>query len=227
MHAILKTPHPRLVAIVGNSGSGKSWLAGQMQRRLGKDALVLSLDDFYRDRSHLSPARRALVNYDHPRAVDWAALEEVLRQCRAGRPFASPRYDFARHARHSSWARKRPKPLVIVEGLWLLRRPCIRRFFSWRIFIDCPRALSLRRRVERDHQERGRSKAAVRARFCQRVAPMSRRYVQPQKRWADVVMKAPLSPEAVDGLVACLRQLSPQPGRRPSPEPGIQGGTYP
>ncbi len=79
----MRTPHsPRLVALVGGSGAGKSWLADRLQRALGTDAGRLSLDDFYYDRSHLPPKRRAHVNFDHPRAIDWRSVERALKGCR-------------------------------------------------------------------------------------------------------------------------------------------------
>src|SRR5690242_4898362 len=88
---------PKLVAIVGGSCAGKSWLADQLQGILGKTAGRLSLDQFYRDRSHLTPARREAINFDHPRAIDWDCLEGVLRDCLAGRATSAPHYDFATH----------------------------------------------------------------------------------------------------------------------------------
>src|SRR4051812_10073274 len=113
----------RLVAIVGGSGAGKSWLAAELQSRLGTRAGRLCLDDFYRDRSHLPVKRRARLNFDHPAAIDWAMFEEVLGQIQAGLPLEVPKYDFSVHTRCASLARWQSKPIVLVEGLWLLRRP--------------------------------------------------------------------------------------------------------
>src|SRR5512140_3253218 len=90
---------PLLVAIVGGSGSGKTWLARRLQRRLAPEAARVSLDDFYRDRSRLSPARRARLNFDHPRSIDWAEFERVLGRLSAGRSARVPRYDFRTHCR--------------------------------------------------------------------------------------------------------------------------------
>src|SRR4051794_20374770 len=126
---------PFLIAIVGGSGAGKSWLAERMQLELGDSAVRLSLDDFYRDRSHLPSQRRLRLNFDHPRAIDWAAFEDVLRDCVAGRTTRIPQYDFATSSRLPGTKTLRPKPLVLVEGLWLLRRPSVRRFFQLCLFI--------------------------------------------------------------------------------------------
>lgn len=201
-------PPARLVAIVGGSGSGKTWLAEHLCHALGSDATRLSLDDFYRDLSHLAPARRERVNFDHPRAIDWAALEEVLRTCRPGRPARIPRYNFATHCRmgQETW---RPARLVLLDGLWLLRRSALRRLFARRIFVEAPAALRLRRRIERDVEERGRKRASVVKQFREDVAPMHERFVAPQKRWADVVLRSPVSPSDVQELARDLRALLP------------------
>jgi uridine kinase len=182
----------KLVAIVGGSGAGKTWLTDRLCQIFGEKAARVSLDDFYLDRSSLSPARRDLVNYDHPRAIDWPLVEDFLRDCQAGRLCRLPRYDFKTHTSvtRSEWWR--PKPLVLVEGLWVLWRPAIRRFFDFSIFIDCPRPLRLGRRMTRDVSERGRSRASIRKQFNTMVDPMHQSFVAPQARWANVILGQPL-----------------------------------
>lgn len=194
----------KLVAIVGGSGAGKTWLAGKLHRLLREHAARLSLDDFYRDRSHLSAKQRERVNYDHPRAVDWRCLERVLSDCRAGRPTRLPRYDFRTHTRIAPLAPWQPKPIVLVEGLWLLRSGAIRRLFDLRIFIDCPERVRLHRRLVRDVHHRGRDAESVRGQFRRSVAPMHHRFVAPQKRWANIVLKHPLVLATADQLTAQL-----------------------
>src|SRR5215470_13200400 len=129
---------PRLVAIVGGSGAGKTWLATQLQMAFGKECARLSLDNFYLDQSHLSPGRRTRLNFDHPRAIDWPLVECALRQCLDSAPVFVPRYDFGEHRRLTDAEWWQPKPLVLMEGLWLLHRPALRRLFVLRIFLDCP-----------------------------------------------------------------------------------------
>jgi uridine kinase len=198
---------PRLVAIAGGSGSGKSWLAEQLLRLLGKDAARLSLDDFYRDRSHLPMKRRGQINFDHPRAVDWAALERVLAGSKAGLPAMVPKYDFKLHASSSAGAPWRPKPLVLVEGLWLLRRRTIRQLFSFTIFVECPERVRLRRRIVRDMAERGRSAESIREQFRRVVAPMHDRYVASQVRWADMTVSSPINISKVQRIARRLEDL--------------------
>jgi uridine kinase len=151
----------------------------------------LSLDDFYRDRSHLSEKRRSRINFDHPRAIDWLDLERVLGKFAAGRSVQMPHYDFATHTRAARREPVKPKSLIIMDGLWLLRRPAVRKLFSHRIFIECPFRLRLFRRIRRDLAERGRTAANVKRQFLRQVVPMHDRFVSPQLRWADIVVTDP------------------------------------
>lgn len=198
---------PRLVAIAGGSGSGKSWLTDRLQKTFGDKAFRLSLDDFYLDRSALAPSRREEINYDHPRALDWARVEQVLQDCRAGRPTTLPRYDFKTHTRVSDEKTWHPKMLVFIEGLWLLLYPAMRRLFHFSIFIDCPEPLRLRRRMARDLAERGRSGVSIRRQFQETVLPMHEEFVAPQAQWANVVLKQPLRDAEISGLSDQLRRL--------------------
>ncbi|MBI2927581.1 MAG: uridine kinase [Verrucomicrobia bacterium] len=196
---------PKLVALVGGSGAGKTWLAERLHELLGADVARLALDDFYRDRSHLTAAQRARINFDHPRAIDWAVFEKVLRAVNAGRAVRVPGYDFATHTRRARREFWKPKPIVLVEGLWLLRRASIRRLFDVRIFIDCPERVRRQRRLARDVKARGRSAASVRRQWRATVAPMHRKFVAPQVRWADVVIRGPLRDAEVRRLAQELR----------------------
>src|SRR5258706_6783024 len=182
-------PAPLLVAIVGGSGAGKSWLAGRLQSILGTKAARISLDDFYRNRPGLSPARSARINFDHPRAIDWPLVERVLRDCLAWRTTRVPQYDFKTHARLSQSRILQPKPLILVDGLWLLRKPRLRRLFGASIYIDCPANVRLSRRQTRDSSLRGRSVESVRRRFREVVEPMNARFVAPQARPAAILLQ--------------------------------------
>lgn len=195
---------PLLVGIAGGSGAGKSWLVGELQARLGSAARSLCLDDFYRDLSHLPPGRRALVNFDRPQAIDWQKFEQVLDRLAQGRSALVPRYDFAAHVRLPTGRLMKPAPVVLIEGLWVLRRPAVRRRLHWRLFLDCPPAIRFQRRLRRDLQERGRSAGAVRRQWRNHVLPMDRRYVAGQRRWADLCLVSPLSAAEVDRLVCRL-----------------------
>jgi uridine kinase len=198
-------PRPLLVAIVGGSGAGKTWLARKLETAFAPEAARISLDDFYRDRSHLPPARRQQVNFDHPRAIDWGALECALEDCLAGKIVRLPVYDFKSHCRFSRTQVLLPKRLLILDGLWLFRQRTLRRLFDWRIFIDCPFRTRRQRRLARDLRTRGRTRASVQRQFRDSVQPMHDRFVAPQRRWADVVLPGDFGRREVRQIVRQLR----------------------
>ena len=183
---------PRLVAIIGGSGAGKTYLAAMLEELLPGQVLRLSLDDYYRDRSSCPQGLRHRINFDHPRALDWAAVEKALTQLAKGRPARIPQYDFATHTRKAEGKLVQPRKLILVDGLWPLHRARIRRLFDYRIFLACPASARLRRRMERDMAERGRTEESVRQQFLKTVFPMHRKYVAPQTRWSDLIVRRTL-----------------------------------
>jgi uridine kinase len=211
--------HHRLIAIVGGSGSGKTWLAGHLSRKLDGLATRLSLDDFYLDHSHLPPVMRERINFDQPAAIDWPLFLQTLRDCRAGQAVEVPRYNFATHSRRPLRETVVPAPLVLVDGLWLLWQPMVRALFDFKIFLDCTMQLRLERRLARDVNERGRTPESVRTQFWKTVAPMHRRFIEPQSAWADLVMKQPPGEMELSRLIWRLQQLAPAPGSRAGGEP--------
>lgn len=196
-----------LVAIAGGSGSGKSWLAEELLKRLPA-ARCLALDDFYRDRAYLSPKERERVNYDHPRAIDWKRLKGVLKQCLRGRPVTVPVYDFASHSRRPAGRRVGGARIWILEGLWAWRRRDLRTLFGLRVFVDCPARVRRERRVQRDVRSRGRTRASVERQFRRTVEPMHRRYVAPQSRWADIVIDGRSGVEDVEKLARRIKEVA-------------------
>lgn len=207
---MIAAPPVQLIAVVGGSGAGKGWLVSRLCRLLGNQAGHLQLDDFYRDRSHLPPARRSRVNFDVPHAIDWEWAVRVLRACRAGETAQVPRYDFSTYSRRASFLHFEPRPVLFVDGLWLLRPPPVRELFDLTIFLNTPRALRHQRRMARDIAERGYTARDVAHRLRTAVAPMHARYVEPQKKRADLVLTQPFrEPELVqlaDRLWPLLRE---------------------
>jgi uridine kinase len=196
-----------LIAIAGGSGSGKTWLARRLKRRFGRLAGLLSLDDFYRDLSALSPRQRDRVNFDDPQAIDWALFTECLAGIQRGETVLLPRYNFSTHTRKPLRRRWKPRPIVLLEGLWLLRHPELRHLYSLSVFIDCPEAARRQRRLERDGRERGRSRASVLRQFREQVAPQHQRFVAPQARHAHLVLPSPISRDALASLENRIRQF--------------------
>jgi uridine kinase len=202
-----KEPATLLIAIVGGSGSGKTWLADRIFKTFPGRSTRLALDDFYRDRSHLSPAARARCNFDNPNAIDWQMFEKALGSLALGQDAVIPCYDFTTHCRKQVSKIVHVKPLVIADGLWLLRRPAIRKLFHFTIFLECPTSTRLRRRLERDTQTRGRTPASIRRQFHDTVNPMHERFVEPQKRFADLVLGGNIPPSTVREILDRIRAM--------------------
>lgn len=198
-----------LVAIVGGSGAGKTWLADQLHVFFYPCAGRLSLDSFYLDRSHLPPKERESLNFDHLNAIDWPVLENVLRAIKTGQPAAIPNYDFKTHCRLDKSTPWLPKDLVIVDGLWLLQRAEVWKLFDLTIFLDCERELRFSRRLARDQAERGRTEASIRRQFQTLVAPMHDKFVAPQKPFADLVFEKPLTDAEVGKIAQRIKDLAP------------------
>ena len=207
-------PPVRLVALTGGSGSGKSWLARRLKRRLGPLAGVLSLDDFYRDLSALPPRERNRVNFDHPDAIEWSLFHACLRRLRRGESVALPRYNFATHTRHPRGRVWRPRGIVLLDGLWLLHRPELRRLYDLSVFCACPAELRLARRLARDQRERGRSRASILRQFRTQVAPMHDRFVEPQAALARRRVGPEITREELAKLEADVRYCAQVQNRR-------------
>ncbi len=195
---------PKIIAIVGGSGAGKTWLARRLQHAFGPQAR-LSQDDFYYDLGHLPPPARAKINFDHPRTIDWLAFATVLRDCRDGRITRVPQYNFTTHTRLLEEKLFVPTPLILVEGLWLLWLPQIVELFDLKIFLDCPAQLRLKRRLSRDVAERGRTSGSIREQFSKTVAPMHEQFVAPQAKWADIILQQPPGEAELDGLIETIQ----------------------
>lgn len=199
---------PILIAIVGGSASGKTTFARDLALALEPNAALLSLDAFYCPTDHLSPHQRDRLNFDHPRRIDWPLLDQVLDAFCAGRPTAVPRYDFTRHNRVAVRDRLLPKPILVLEGLWLLRRRTIRSRCALRIFVNCPTSERLRRRLRRDLADRGRTRRQVLDQWKSQSEPGFRRFVAPQKHHADWVIGSPVPAPTVARLASNLRAIA-------------------
>ena len=203
----MNAEHPvQLIAVVGGSGAGKGWLVERLCRLFGPNACHLQLDDFYRDLSHLPLEDRAQRNFDEPDAIDWGWAERVLRECRRGYATTLPSYNFATHCRTAErdWM---PRPIVLVDGLWLLRSPAVRELFALKIFLDTPPQLRRSRRLARDVAERAYTRDAIEHQLSTTVVPMHERYVEPQKKWADIALTQPFREEQLFALADRLWRI--------------------
>jgi uridine kinase len=202
-----RAAHAGVVAVVGGSGAGKSWLVQRLRRFFGPRACHVQLDDFYLDRSRLPWGRRKFLNFDVPAAIDWAGAEQVLRACRTGAPVFMPSYDFVTHCviARRAW---RPRPVVIVEGLWWLRRRSLRPLIDLKLYLDVPDTVRCARRLKRDVAERGFTLARAKEVLQTQVLPLHGRYVEAQKRAADLVLRQPYGDVEFDALARALWRFS-------------------
>jgi len=199
------TVAPYLVGITGGSGSGKTTLTRALVDALGPDRVAsLASDAYYRDRTDLSPAARAELNYDLPEALDRELLVGHLRALRAGHPVCPPAYCFETHRRVGIAPAVEPRDLVVVEGILLLHDPEVRSLLDFSIYLDAPPTVRLGRRMARDTAERGRSAAAVLRQYAASVAPAHAAYVEPTKRVADLVLRNLGAPSAVAEIAGTM-----------------------
>jgi uridine kinase len=180
---------PFLLGIAGGSGSGKTTIARSVLEALPPGAGVLiEQDHYYRAQPHLPLEERERVNYDHPDAIEVELLCEHIDALRGGRQIVRPTYDFAVHDRAPEGVPIAPAPVVIVEGILVLADERLRVRLDAKIYVDTDADLRLMRRIRRDLEHRGRSFAQIRKQYYETVRPMHIAFVEPSKRFADVVV---------------------------------------
>ncbi len=192
-----------VLGVAGGSGSGKTTVVERLLDRVGRDRVaVLHHDSYYRDLSHLPMSERRATNMDHPDAFDDDLFLAHLRTLAAGRPVSSPRYDFASWSRLPGDEEVRPAPVVLVEGILLFASPAIRDELDVKVFVDAEPDLRLLRRLRRDVAERGRTTESVLDQYETSVRPMHMEFVEPSKRWADVIVPRGGHNDVAIGMVA-------------------------
>jgi len=179
---------PLTVGVVGGSGSGKTTVARAIYDRLGLDASFVDQDAYYRDLAHLPFEERVAFNFDHPDAFDTELLLEHLAALQAGRAVDKPTYDFGQHTRAAATVRIEPRDVILVDGILLFADARIRALIDIKIFVDVDDDIRFIRRLERDVNERGRSVSGVIRQYLDTVRPMHLEFVEPSKRYADVIL---------------------------------------
>ena len=187
-----------MVGIAGGTGSGKTTVAHKLAAALPASSCVtIEHDAYYRDQSHLPADERALINYDHPAALENALFAHHLRELRAGRAVEVPIYDFATHTRRRETRPVAPARVILVEGILVFSEPALREQMDIKLFVDTDPDIRLIRRIRRDLEERGRTFQSVRDQYYATVRPMHIEHVEPSRRWADLII-----PEGGDNDVA-------------------------
>ncbi len=181
---------PFVIGVAGGSGSGKTTMVEKLLNRGGGDRiLLLQHDAYYRDLSHLSPKERDEVNFDHPDSLETELLVEHLKRFIEGEErVAVPRYDYSQHVRFSEMQMEESKPIILVEGILVFQDYSLRQLMDLKIFVDTDSDLRFIRRMERDVVERGRTRESVVQQYLTTVKPMHDQFVEPSKRYADIII---------------------------------------
>lgn len=189
---------PVILGLAGGTGSGKTTVARALLSAVGRKRIAfLPQDAYYKNVSWEGPQQLEEYNFDHPSAIDSDLLVRDLRALKQGRSIDAPVYDFVHHRRKSETRRVEARAVVLAEGILLLAEPRIRELLDFKIYVDTDADVRLTRRIQRDMQERGRSIDDILRQYMATVRPMHLEFVEPSKRWADVIV-----PEGGENRVA-------------------------
>lgn len=201
--------HPLLLGVAGGTGSGKTTVARRVLEALGEERIVLlEMDSYYRDIDWERPEDLLHHNFDHPSALDIELLVEHLTALSRGEAVDVPVYDFVRHRRTDEVRPIESQPVVMLEGILVLALPEIRHLLDFKIYVDTDADIRFIRRLSRDMEERGRSADDVMRQYLGSVRPMHLEFVEPSKRWADVIIpEGGENTVALDMVVARLEKV--------------------
>lgn len=202
-------PRPIAIGIAGGTGSGKTTVANVMLERVGAGNIAfLAHDAYYKDLKDLPVAQRNIINFDHPDSLDTELMVEHLRSLLEWQTVEVPTYDFTAHTRTDRTQEIQPQAVVLVEGILIFADRRLRDLFDVKIFVDTPADIRFIRRLQRDIVERGRTMESVIRQYETTVRPMHLEFVEPSKRYADVIIpEGGLNTVAMDMLVARIEEL--------------------
>jgi len=186
-----------VIGIAGGTGSGKTTLMKNITSRFGDVMTVLSHDNYYRRHDELTYEERCKINYDEPAALETDLMAQHLDLLRKGQSIECPVYDFTRHNRSNETVTVVPKSVIVVEGILIFEDKALRELMDIKIFVDTDADIRLCRRIKRDVNKRGRTLESVLTQYQETVKPMHEKYVEPSKKYADIVV-----PEGGKNLVA-------------------------
>jgi len=205
----MKHPDPLVIGIAGGSGSGKTTVAQQILNRVGADQIAfIQHDSYYKDLSGLPATQHANINFDHPDSLDTDLLIQHIVSLREGKAIEIPIYDFSTDSRTSRTFKIEPHRVILVEGILIFTDRELRELFDIKIFVDTDSDIRFIRRLERDITERGRTTESVIKQYQATVRPMHLEFVEPSKRYADIIIpQGGFNIAAMDMVVARIEAL--------------------
>jgi uridine kinase len=208
-HLMRERKTPLVIGIAGGSGSGKTTVAQTILQRVGPDRIsFLQHDAYYKDLSGLPPVQRAEVNFDHPNSLENELLIRHILQLKKGKLVNVPIYDFSTHSRTDRTFKVEPRSVILVEGILIFAEISLRELFDVKIFVDTDSDLRFIRRLQRDIAERGRTTESVIKQYLSTVRPMHLDFVEPSKRYADVIIpEGGFNTAALDMVVARIETM--------------------
>jgi uridine kinase len=208
------TVRPLVLGICGGTGSGKTTITDRIVEELSAgQVLILQQDHYYKDLPNLPLVERAKQNFDHPDSMDTPLMVEHVRRLREGHPIDRPVYDFAQYCRLTETVRLEPRPALIIEGILIFESAALRELMDLKIFVDTDADLRFIRRLLRDIRERGRTMDSVVEQYQKTVRPMHMEFVEPSKRYADVIIPEGGHNEVgIDLVIQKIRSLVPRKG---------------
>lgn len=200
---------PLVIGIAGGSGSGKTTVAQEILQRVGPDRIAyIQHDSYYKDLTGLPPAQREQVNFDHPNSLETELLISHVEQLKRGQAIQVPIYDFSTDSRTDQTFKVQPCRVILVEGILIFVDSAMRALFDVKIFVDTDPDIRLIRRLQRDISERGRTVDSVINQYQSTVRPMHLEFVEPSKRYADVIIpEGGFNRAAMDMVVARIESL--------------------
>ena len=198
LYLLIMRKNPIIIGVTGGSGSGKTSVSRAILANFPNAKIaMIEHDSYYKDQSHLTFEERVTTNYDHPLAFETDLLINHLKELIADRPVDIPIYDYTQHTRSEKSYRQEPQDVFIVEGILVLEDQRLRDLMDIKLFVDTDDDIRIIRRIKRDMQERGRSLDSIIEQYTRVVKPMYHQFIEPTKRYADIVV-----PEGVSNLVA-------------------------
>ena len=190
-----------IIGIAGASGSGKTTIANRIHEPLGDDAVLITHDSYYKNHDDLSFEERCKINYDHPNSLDSELLVEHLKMLKNNTAIDIPEYDYTNHRRKEITKKVEPRSVILVEGILIFAEPKLRDMLDLKIYVDTDPDICLIRRINRDVKKRGRSLDSVLQQYLNTVKPMYHEFVEPSKRYADIIVPEGGYNDVANGII--------------------------